>query len=122
VVVGADGWNSRVARAVGAECYHAKPLLQVAYYTYWSGLPLDGFTTLIRGDRGFAALPTHDDLTLVLTGCPTAAVETFKRDIEGNYLAAFDAAPEFAARLRAATPVHRVVGGGVPNFFRTVGD
>src|SRR5262249_10228395 len=40
IVVGADGWNSFVARAVGAERYHAKPVLENAFYTYWSGLPV----------------------------------------------------------------------------------
>ena len=34
------------------------------YYTYWSGLPMDGrFEVYIRPDRAFAAWPTHDDLT-----------------------------------------------------------
>ena len=66
VVIGADGYNSRVARAVRPEQYNEKPVLENAFYTYWSGLPVDGFNTLIRGDRGFAAIPTNDDLTLVL--------------------------------------------------------
>src|SRR5262249_45457548 len=42
VVIGADGRNSRVARAVGAQQYDEKPMLQWSYYTYWSGLPMDG--------------------------------------------------------------------------------
>ena len=42
VVIGADGRYSLVADAVDAEEYHEKPQLQVSYYTYWSGLPMDG--------------------------------------------------------------------------------
>ena len=42
VVIGADGRHSLVAHAVGAEEYSEKPRLQVSYYTYWSGLPMDG--------------------------------------------------------------------------------
>jgi 2-polyprenyl-6-methoxyphenol hydroxylase-like FAD-dependent oxidoreductase len=42
VVVGADGRNSLVARAVQAERYQVKPKLQWATYTYWSDLPVDG--------------------------------------------------------------------------------
>ena len=42
VVVGADGIHSVVARDVVAEEYHAKPPLQAGYYTYWSGLPMNG--------------------------------------------------------------------------------
>jgi 2-polyprenyl-6-methoxyphenol hydroxylase-like FAD-dependent oxidoreductase len=118
VVVGADGWNSMVARRVGAEQYHAKPVLENAFYTYWSGLAVDGFTTVLRGDRGFAAIPTNDDLTLVLVGCPYAQASEFRRDVEGNYLRALDRAPELAERVRAARRVEPFTGGGVPNFFR----
>jgi flavin-dependent dehydrogenase len=119
VVIGADGWNSGVARAVGAERYNEKPVLGNAFYTYWSGLPVDGMTTIIRGDRGFAAIPTHDDLTLVLVGCPYAQAGDFRRDTEANYLAAIDRDPDFAKKIRAAKREERYVGGGVPNFFRT---
>ena len=118
VVVGADGWNSLVARAVGAERYRAKPVLAHAFYTYWSGLPVDCFATYLRGDRGFAAIPTNNDLTLVLVGCPYAQASTFRRDLEAGYLAALGRDPEFADRMRAATREERIVGGGVPNFFR----
>jgi flavin-dependent dehydrogenase len=118
VVVGADGWNSVVARAVGAERYHEKPVLDVAFYTYWSGLPVDGLTTILRGDRGLAAIPTNDDLTLVLAGCPYAQAGEFRGDVETNYLAAIDRVPEFAERLRAARREDRFHAGGVPNFFR----
>lgn len=39
VVIGADGARSRVAAAAGAGRYHHKPMLAVAYYSYWSGFP-----------------------------------------------------------------------------------
>jgi flavin-dependent dehydrogenase len=119
VVVGADGWNSRVARAVGAEQYHQKPVLEHAFYTFWSGLPIGAFATFLRGDRGMAAIPTHDGLTLVLVGCPFAQAGAFRADVEASYWAALDRAPELAERVRAATREERFVGGGVPNFFRT---
>ena len=100
VVVGADGHNSRIGRAVSAAPYHGKPVLERAYYTYWSGLPVDGFTTYIRGDRGIAAIPTNDELTLVLVGVPIAQANDFKRDLEASYLAAIDREPEFAKKIR----------------------
>ncbi len=118
VVVGADGWNSFVARAVSAPRYHDKPVLENAFYGFWRGLDVDHFTTILRGDRGFAAIPTHDDLTLVLVGCPYANARAFRHDMEANYLAAFELDPEWAERIRAATLEGRVAGGGVPNFFR----
>ena len=42
VVVGADGRHSLMARAVQPEQYREKPPLLAAYYSYWSGLPMDG--------------------------------------------------------------------------------
>ena len=118
VGIGADGHNSLVARAVSAERYHAKPVLENAFYTYWRGLDLDGFHTVIRGDRGFAAIPTNDDMTLVLVGCPYAEAAAFRRDVETNYHAAIARAPEWQTRLSRATREDRFTGGGVPNFLR----
>ena len=103
VVVGADGWHSVVSAAVQPERYNEKPPLLAAYYSYWSGLPMNGrFETYIRPGRGFAAVPTHDDLTLVVGGWPFAQFEANKMDIEGNYLAIFDLVPAFAERIRSA--------------------
>jgi flavin-dependent dehydrogenase len=118
IVVGADGRQSRVARAVAAAQYLEKPRLQWAYYTYWRDLSVDGFTTVIRPDRGWGAFPTNDGLTLVVVGWPYAEAAAYKADIEGNYLRTLDLAPEFAARVRAATRVEPFAGGAVPNFLR----
>ncbi len=107
-----------MARAVDAPRYLEKPVLENAFYTYWSGLLVDSFTTYIRGDRGIAAIPTNDDLTLVLVGCPFAQATEFRRDIEGNYFAGLELEPAFASRVKSATREERFAGGGVPNFFR----
>jgi 2-polyprenyl-6-methoxyphenol hydroxylase-like FAD-dependent oxidoreductase len=118
VVIGADGWNSIVARAVCAGQYNAKPVLENAFYTFWRDLPTDEFLTMIRGDRGIAVIPTNEDLTLVLTGCPFAQASAFRSDMEGNYMNTIALVPEFAERIASATRVDRFMGGGVPNFFR----
>ena len=103
VVVGADGRHSLVAEAVRPEQYNEKPPLLAAYYTYWSGLPMDGrFETYIRPHRGFAAAPTHDGLTLTVGGWPYSEFEANKKDVEGNFLKMFELAPEFAERVRGA--------------------
>lgn len=119
VVVGADGWRSSVAEAVGADRYDEKPRLLAGYYTYWSGLPMDNrFETYIRDRRGFAAVPTHDGLTMVIVGWPYAEFDDCKKDIEGNYLKTIELAPAFADRLHGAKREARFAGAAVPNYFR----
>jgi flavin-dependent dehydrogenase len=120
VVIGADGRHSLVAHSVKPFQYHEKPPLLAAYYAYWSGLPMQGrFETYIRPNRGMAAFPTNDDLTVVIAGWPYAEFEANKKDIEGNLFKTYDLAPAFAERLRAAARETRFVGTAVPNFFRT---
>lgn len=119
VVIGADGHNSLVARAVNPDRYNERPPLLCGYYTYFSGLEMNGrFETYIRPRRGFAAMPTHDDLTLVIGGWPYAEFEANKKDLESNYLKLFDLSSAFAERLRKAKRETKVVGMPVPNSFR----
>jgi 2-polyprenyl-6-methoxyphenol hydroxylase-like FAD-dependent oxidoreductase len=119
VVVGADGRHSLVARAVQPHQYHERPPLLCGYYSYWSGLPMEGrFEDYVRPDRGFAAWPTHDELTLVIGGWPYAELEANRGDIEGNFLEMLELAPAFAERVRAATREDRFVGTSVANYFR----
>jgi 2-polyprenyl-6-methoxyphenol hydroxylase-like FAD-dependent oxidoreductase len=119
VVVGADGRRSFVADAVRPEPYDEKPPLLAAYYTYWSGLPMDGrFENYIRDRRGFAVVPTHDDLTMIIVGWPYAEFADFKKDIEGNYRKTIELAPAFADRLRSARREAPFAGTAVPNYFR----
>jgi flavin-dependent dehydrogenase len=119
IVIGADGLKSFVARSVNADQYHERPRQLCGYYSYWSNLPVEGrFETYVRDDRGFAAAPTNDGLTLVVGGWPYSQFDEHKGSIEAEYLAMFERAPAFAERLRDATRETRVVGTAVPNFFR----
>jgi 2-polyprenyl-6-methoxyphenol hydroxylase-like FAD-dependent oxidoreductase len=118
VVIGADGRSSKVARAVGAQEYNAKPMLQQSFYTYYRGLPADGMEIYVRPERGWAAIPTNDDLTLVVLGWAAAEAAAYKTDPEGNFLRTLDLVPEFAARVHAAERVARFTAGSVSSFFR----
>ena len=119
VVIGADGLQSLVARTVAPHQYHDRPQLEAGYYSYWSGLPMNGrFEAYDRGERVWAAWPTNDDLTLVIVCWPYAEFEANKTDVEGHYLDAFEKAPAFAERIRAARREERFFGAAVPNFFR----
>jgi flavin-dependent dehydrogenase len=121
VVVGADGKNSLVAKAVDPDSYNEVPPLAPAYYAYWSDLPTDGFDTYIRAEhgRGWAAIPTHDGLTCVVQAWPQDEFAANKKDVESAYLNSFDVAPEFAERIHVATRESQFVGAGdLRGYFR----
>ena len=119
VVVGADGHHSLVARRVESRRYYEKPELQVSYYTYVSGLPMDGrYEVCLRPNRGFAAWPTNDEQTVVIAGWPRSELTANRMDLEGNFLATLELQPDFAARFRAGRRESRLVGMAVANFLR----
>jgi 2-polyprenyl-6-methoxyphenol hydroxylase-like FAD-dependent oxidoreductase len=119
-VVGADGKHSRVAAAVDAPVYDEKPAVEGAYYAYWSGVETSGFELFIRPDRAVGAIPTNDDLTLVLAAWPIADMDAVRADVEGNYRKALELAPSLADRVAAGTRESRFhAAGDLPGFFRT---
>ena len=119
VVVAADGRSSVVAKAVRPEQYNERPELLAAYYTYWSGLPMDGrYEVYIRPGHGFAAVPTHDDLTLVIAGWAYEEHQARKHDVEASYFEMVDLVPEFADRMRGAEREARFAGTAVRGYFR----
>ena len=118
IVIGADGRNSLVAKAVHAVNYNTKPRLQYSYYTYFSGLPTHQFETFVRPDRGFACAPTNDGLTMVVAGWPYAEAQAYKADVEGNFFQTLQLAPDFAARVATAKREAPFLGGAVPSWFR----
>jgi flavin-dependent dehydrogenase len=117
IVVGADGRNSLVAKAVRPQQYNEAPALQAGYYAYWSGLPTVGAEFYVRGDdrRGWGALPTHDDLTCVIVGWPRSQFEVNRKDYEHQYVTTFDLAPELPTGC--AVPRARR-GSQVPQTYR----
>ena len=119
IVVGADGMRSRVARAVGAPTYHERPGRTCAYYTYWSGVPLDGAELYPRDGRMVIAGPTNDGRTIVTVFWPRAEFHRVRADIERSFLEAVALAPSLAERLRAGRRAERFYGTGeLPFFFR----
>jgi flavin-dependent dehydrogenase len=118
LVIGADGKNSVVAKAVRPAEYHARPALAVWYYTYWSRLPADGVEIFIRPRRGAVAVATNDGLTLVAVGWPAAELAANRGDIEAAYKKTLDGMPRLAERVRTAAREERFVGTSVSSFFR----
>jgi flavin-dependent dehydrogenase len=119
VVVGADGMDSLVARAVGADAYAERPTLSCAYYTYWSGFTAD-YEIYTNGRRGVGVAPTHDGLVVIGVQWPRSEFDRVRRGVDESYLAAVrTAAPELADRVASGRREARFVGTGrLPNFFR----
>ena len=121
VVIGADGRHSTVAKTVRPEEYNQRRSHLAMYYAYWSDLPSSGFETVVRTDdrRGWACLPTHDDLTVLAFGWPVEEFKTNRKDVEGNFFAAMELAPGFAERVRSARRESRFIGSAdLPGYVR----
>ena len=119
IVIAADGRNSLIAKAVKPETYNEKPAVGPAVYSYWSGVKSSGFNAYIRDASGFAAFPTHDDLTLVIAGTTPERFEAFRADPEASVLATINQAPELAEQVRAGKREDRFhVATDLAGYFR----
>ena len=119
IVIGADGMNSLVARGVGAEAYDEAGALTCAYYTYWSGVEMDGAELYVRDGNAIIAAPTNDGLVVTIVFWPNEAFHRVRADVDGAFMAALDLAPGLAARVRAGERADRFRGTGrLPNFRR----
>ncbi len=119
IVIGADGLHSLVARTVQAPTYNEKPTFTCAYYSYWSGVPMQGVELYPRDHRIIIAFPTNDDQVVVFVEWPHAEFHAFRADIEGNFLQTLELAPGLAERVRSGKREESFVGtADLPNFFR----
>jgi 2-polyprenyl-6-methoxyphenol hydroxylase-like FAD-dependent oxidoreductase len=113
IVIGADGRDSSVARAVEPDEYNPKPAVGPAVYSYWSGVGSTGFQVALREPFGMAAFPTHGDLTLVIVGMPDDAFSAARNDVEGAFLRTLDRWPAVGEQVRSGRREER---------FRSVSD
>ena len=119
VVIGADGRNSAVAKAVRPEQYNEKPAVTPTFYSYWSGVGSSGFEVFVRPPFGMAAFPTHDDHTLVIVGLPQDAFDAARNDVEDTVLRALDSAPALGDRVRSGRREERFrTVSGLAGYFR----
>ncbi|MFD8980642.1 NAD(P)/FAD-dependent oxidoreductase [Streptomyces sp. NPDC059564] len=119
LVVGADGMRSLVARKAGAPKVIEHARMTCVYYSYWSGVP-SSFELYERPGRWVAALPTNDDLTLIMTYFPQDEYNEVRKAAEPAYLEAVrTTAPDLFERMRAGTRVEQMYGTGhQENYFR----
>jgi 2-polyprenyl-6-methoxyphenol hydroxylase-like FAD-dependent oxidoreductase len=119
VVIGADGVNSIVARAVRAPEYDGRPVAACAYYSYFSGVEQDDIELFVRDHCAFGGAPTNDGLHLVMVNWPARQFPAVRADIAGHVTRALEMAPDFSARVREGRREEQWYGtAGVPGFFR----
>ena len=119
IVIGADGRNSILAKAVKAEKYDSRPPLTCWYYTYWSGIDEEGLMQYLRLYRAFATIPTNDNLVCLPVAWPANELHEYRSDIEGNYLKTIELCPELAEKVhRGKREDGFTAMSDLPNFFR----
>ncbi|MFC8384061.1 NAD(P)/FAD-dependent oxidoreductase [Nocardia sp. NPDC056952] len=100
IVIGADGTNSFVANAVGAETYTKVAAECFIYYSYFSGLSQSEFHSRIGDKQQIGIWPTHNDQTLVAVMRKIDTYADFRADVEANFVkVAREILPEFAEEL-----------------------
>ncbi|OPC84023.1 FAD-dependent oxidoreductase [Embleya scabrispora] len=119
LVIGADGMRSLVARKVGAQNVVEHPRATCVYYSYWADVP-SSFELFERPGRWIAAIPTNDDLTLIMTYFPQDEFPTVRTAVEPAYLEAVRTTnPVLFERMAAGKRVEQMYGTGhQENYFR----
>jgi flavin-dependent dehydrogenase len=120
VVIGADGRNSLVARAVQAPQYHARPGLACAYYTYWGGIEGGDVELYPReGRMVMGGARTNDGLRIVIVFWPKGEFHAVRANVEGSFHDALALAPPLAERLATGERADRFYGiGDLPFYYR----
>jgi flavin-dependent dehydrogenase len=119
IVVGADGLNSRVARAVSAPFKFYEPPLTFAFYAYWDGVPLDHFGSHRAAGCRVLEFATHNGQTCIYVGWPMQRWEQLKSNIQRSYLDAIDAAWGLRDRAAQGRRASRLNGSSkLPNYYR----
>jgi flavin-dependent dehydrogenase len=119
LTIGADGRNSRLARAVAAPTYDAVPPLTSWYFSYWSGLFEKHLAIHERNRRVVFSFPTNHNLQAIFIGWPAEEFRGVRRDVDANFLEVLRGVPELAERVESGRREERFYGtADVPNFYR----
>jgi flavin-dependent dehydrogenase len=121
LVVGADGWRSRVARDVGAAAEREQPARNAIHYAYWTGLEDRGIELWYRSPDLMAGVFPTNGGSCVWVNCDNRRVDEVRADLGAGYLAFLGAAaPDLVPRLREARRVTPIRGTtGLPGIVRT---
>jgi 2-polyprenyl-6-methoxyphenol hydroxylase-like FAD-dependent oxidoreductase len=122
VVVGADGFYSRIAQLVDAPFEHYQDVQRAMYYAYFENLgPLPGPAAEhhFRGNHLVYVFPTDARLTLVAATIPLSEFTEFRRDPAGRLMAELESLPTLAPRMPTARRASQVKGSAnIPCYQR----
>jgi 2-polyprenyl-6-methoxyphenol hydroxylase-like FAD-dependent oxidoreductase len=122
VIVGADGFYSKVAECVRPEMEAVEPVHRAMYFTYFQGFPRGETSAAefyFRGDHLVYVFPTDKELTLIAISVPIAEFERYRKDAEGEMMSMLTNLPLLAPRLAAARRAAPVKGAGnIPCYQR----
>lgn len=110
VVIGADGRESFVARAVGAEEYNEATGHTAGYYSYFRNWAHNGPEFHLGGGVAHFAFPTNHGEVCVAVEMVAERFKSFREDVEQNYIRSLEAFEPFAARLKGAEKTSKVFG------------
>lgn len=116
-VVGADGTQSRIARAVEARVIERSRPRNAIVYAYFEGMTATGYDFRFVDRRNVGVVPTNDGLTLVFVGGPLSQAPT---DGEDYLLGTMRrVAPDIAEAIAGGTRVERLRrANGVESVLR----
>lgn len=131
-VIGAEGHDSLVAKAVNAPTYREREALTGGYYSYWSGVDLPGAEVYISDRGGVLAFPTNDGRACIAAGGARANFAAYRANIEEGFFArgALDGhrrrtrmpwGPGWALVGDAGYMKDPVTGFGIADAFRDAG-
>ncbi len=121
LVIGADGLHSTIAERVGAETVVEGRYATGTLYSYWEGLPVNGYYWRFQTAASLGAIPTNDGATCVFVSVPATR---FGDEVRGDKASAYrrllrTASSGFDARLDGAGMVEPIRGfGGQRGFIK----
>ena len=90
LVVGADGRNSFLARALALPKYDERPRCTFAYWSYYEGFNLGAAQMHRRGRLTLAVVPTNFGQNMTLVFGPSEWASHFRRDVPANFQRAIE--------------------------------